>query len=1264
MLKRYFHLKKWHKITLISLLALFLIGFVLYQYAVRHASAILEELVHEKSNGTVALKVTKVKLKWFKNTVLLANSHLYNTDRSGDVTKYDFFIEELSLKMTDVLGLVLKEEISINEIMLFKPRIVVETSGEQKKESSNLSAEAGNVFSSIQDGLKAVQVDNFYLRNGSFTLIQATDSIPVSIHLSQFNLQIDNFNPEKADKDQLLFSDNIYFETFDQNLIFPDGKYQLLFKKLSIGTQNKFIQLDSCTIANVHKNKTKGDIDLHFDTLRLTGIDFNELYLNDFITADSMYGKNALLDLKLDLNAKPNQSPLDSIFSSLGADIDLRFVGIDNLSTKLKTNKNGKESDFSTKGDDIAIQNLSIRSKGKRPFEIERFEMALRDYTSYTADSLYQFKFDSIKFVNRSVVLSNLRVNSYKSSNVKERYKIPQFVLNDLNWEDLLTNQQLHAKNATLYQPDLYFNQYVKNTKGNSKSVYEVFSDIRQFMYMDNIKVVDGSLAIHSFNNTSFLFDNVNCKVSIDELLRAQSSSMIESAVEAFQFDQGTVAAAGLNLNAYNVVYNPEDTYFHIDSLFLLDTTSQLNIEAHKVWLHHPYFDELNSFLQLDSLKWERGSIDYTKGAQQDRPFPISVFINYIQGQNTSFNLEYQQNIGGFIQQINAFNLEVNEEKIFKIQQVDAVGKGLNIYDENLSVFTSEFEISDHQASKFKKLEFTFYNRPDTLKVLADEIDFMPGNTNLKNKKFEVKRLALYEPTVIYNKYPKIKDSSVAQKDTIEFFFNELVLLNPFITYHDHYANRIDNITWKRNSTSKTDSLSIRKAFMKLDKEVDVNIQTVLLNGNDITINESFGIDFTYLSQPIRADLRNIEINKAFGKTQWQWKAYLNKLEHKGVEIGSIGLDDGNLLISEGRYYSLWLQNEWLDPFEALSNNPQFSAIIGPSSFAEKDYIIEWDSLSYFAPNQTLNIYEFNYQPSVSLTEFLKTLRYQKDYIVCRIPKLKVDGLHWWKQHEEWWTRATTLSINNMNLQAYRDKHAPLDTVTYKNLPVETLRKLNTAFTINEIKIQQSAATYSELGWNRKDTGVIHFEQLTGSLKNVKNFYFTENDSLQVDAQAKLLNYYPVGLYFKQAYQDMDNGFTARMIIGEGELKRLNDPLNKLANFGIRKGLLQELTIQVTGNNEAATGEAFMRYKKLKVRLNQKGRPNKSFFKTILANTFVIKNNNKKHHKAVYVDRIKYKSIFNYLVRIVFNSATTTMGVTSERANKKKAQQQVNNGNK
>lgn len=1253
MFKRFFLLKKWQKITIYILIFLLIVGVVLYQYAIRHAATLLEELVHNKSDGKVALKVNNVKFRWAKNTVLLNNSHLYNTERDTDNTKYDFHIQQLSLNMTDVFALIFDDNISITNISLLKPRIVVETNLLPTDSSVQFSTEAGNVFSSIQNGLKAIQVDRFNITDGSFSLIQYKDTIPVMINLSQFNLKIDNFDPANISDETKLFSDNIYFETFDQNLIFPDGKYKLQFQKLSIGTENQFIQLDSCTIANVHKNIKKGDVQLYFDVLRLTNIDFRELYENDFIIADSMFGKNAALDLQLNLAEKNNQFTLDSLLTNIGVDIQLKYVGVENLSTKIQTTKQGKVADFSTNGDDISIQNLQIRSEGDKPFEIDRFEMAVREYVSYTVDSLYQFKFDSIKIVNSSIVLSNLNVSSYKNPNVRERYQVPQFVLNDLDWEELLVNQHLRAKNATLYQPELYFNQFVKNTKGDSKSVYEVFSDIRQFIYMDNITILDGNLEIHSFNNTSFLFEDISCNVSIFELLRAESSSMIESSVQAFQFEKGTLKAAGLNLNTFNVVYNTEDTYFHIDSLFLADSTSQLKIDAYKVWLHGPNFDEFNSFLHLDSLKWEKGNLAYQKGIEKDKPFPISVFINYIQGQKTSFDLEYTQNIQGYLNQINAFNLEVNEEKIFKIQQVDANGEHLNIFDDKVLIFTKEFVISDHAASKFKNLEFTMYNNPDTLKVLADEIDFLPGNTNLKDKIFEVERLALYEPTVVYDIYPKTKINLEANIDTIEFLFKDLVFINPQITYNVHYTTRIDNIIWESNNKTQTDSLSIKNGFMKLDSNINLSIQSLHLNGDDITINQSFGIDFTYLSQPIKATVKALDLTKAYGEKKWKWQAYFENFEHKGIGIGSIGLEDANLLISEGSYQSLWLKSDWKDVFTALSNNPSFKAKIGASAFEEVNHIIEWDSVYYNATGNYLDIFQFKYQPSVSLTEFLKTLKYQTDYLICEIPQMKMIGIEWVNDKDEWRTHIASLLIKNMNFSAYRDKHAVLDTTAYKKLPVEMVKGLDFPFYIKEAHLQNATATYSELGWNKVDTGVIKFEQLNAQIKNIKNLNYHIEDSLVILAKAQLFNQIPVELFLRESYTDIEKGFKAALFLGKGNLKTLNAPLLSLANLGIKKGNLEDLNINVVANADYAWGKTLMRYKNLQVRVNQKNRKSFSPIKTILANAFVLSNKNKKQEKIVFVERLKDRSIFNYLVKIVFDAATTSIGVKNDKNNKK-----------
>ncbi len=1258
---KFFPKKLWVKLVLLFCLIVAIAMIVLYQYAIRHAASFLSQLVYEKSDGKVALEIRKVKVKWFANTVLLENAHLYNTEREVEDTHYDFHIEQLSLRMTDMVGLFFREEFYVDRLLLQKPRIVVETPSPAFQRKGSLSTEAGNVFRSIQEGLSKIQFNNFSINEGSFSLIQPTDSVPVSLLLTKFNLNIENFDPSGNTDGQFLFSDNIYFETFDQNFIFPDGRYRIAFKKLSIGTNDRFFALDSCTIATVHKQQQREDIDLYFDTLKLSGLDFNALYLNSYIRADSMSGINPHLMLSLDLNpVSGNQkSPLDSVFYALGVNLDLKFAGMKNLSTRITAEKGGKSSVFTTNGDDIAIRNLKVNAADNEPFSIEQFELALRDYTSFTADSLYQLRFDSVKFINSYVVLSNLRINNYKSKNIQESYHIPQFKLEGLDWEDLLLNQHLNAQKASLFRPTLVFDQKFKSAQENSKTLYEVFSDLNKFMYLDRIQIDDGNLRVRSFNNTVFDFREISCLVNITELLRAKTTSMIESSVEAFQFDKGNVSTAGLDLMVYNVFYNTEDTYFHIDSLTLNDDSANLNIHAKKVWLHNPYFDEVNAFLQLDSLKWEQGQLNYEQGERSEKGFPISVFIGYIQGAETHFDLYYNQRIEGFLNEINARNVEVNEEKLFKIQQVDATGRRLYLKDDDMEIYTQSFTISDHSASSFNNFRFAYYDDKDTLQVEAPRIDFMPGSTNLKQRVFDVQRLALYEPDIYYTKRNQAKRETAQRQTKLwQLHIDDLIFFQPHVQFLDIHPGRTDSILWHRNAHSAADSLWLQNSRLVMSEDVQVDIQALILKSNTFQLKYSFGIDFDYASQPVNAHIQRIELHKAAKATQWKWKGFLSVLQHQELKIGSVGLSDGNFWFQRGLYQSLWLNSEWPEPLTVLKNNPMFFAQLDNTRFIQEEHVLSWNRLYYRAADHVLNIESLLYAPSVDIPAFVRQLRWQDDYIVCSIPRMSIKGIDWVHQEEEWWNIAESIDIYRMHVNIYRDKTPPFDSLRYRALPAGMLESIGVPLKVDQIKLYESTAIYRELGLNKKDTGIIYFHDLSASITNVKNVSSAEGDSLKIIASAKLMGEIPVGLRFKQVYNEIENGFHLHAVTGMGQLDILNPAFKPLANIEVRSGNLKQIDIQARGTDHHAWGKMFLRYDKLKVMLFNVRKNRSAPLKSAIANAFVLNNRNKKHISNIYVERITSKSIFNYLVKIFANGAVSTVGLRNDRPNKKHIQQQ------
>jgi hypothetical protein len=96
--------------------------------------------------------------------------------------------------------------------------------------SLSIPQEMGRVYHSIQDALKALQVDRFQIINGNFSLFNQSRPTDVPVRISRINMRLDNLRIDSTTpqaEQKILFSDNVALETHDQDILFPDGRHRL-----------------------------------------------------------------------------------------------------------------------------------------------------------------------------------------------------------------------------------------------------------------------------------------------------------------------------------------------------------------------------------------------------------------------------------------------------------------------------------------------------------------------------------------------------------------------------------------------------------------------------------------------------------------------------------------------------------------------------------------------------------------------------------------------------------------------------------------------------------------------------------------------------------------------------------------------------------------------------------------------------------------------------------------------------------------------------
>jgi len=110
----------------------------------------------------------------------------------------------------------------------------------------------------------------------------------------------------------------------------------------------------------------------------------------------------------------------------------------------------------------------------------------------------------------------------------------------------------------------------------------------------------------------------------------------------------------------------------------------------------------------------------------------------------------------------------------------------------------------------------------------------------------------------------------------------------------------------------------------------------------------------------------------------------------------------------------------------------------------------------------------------------------------------------------------------------------------------------------------------------------------------------------------------------------------------------LNKILPALTSVKLQSGYLDTLTMRAVGQEYLSLGEMRMYYHDLKVQFLKNGSEEKKRFlqglMTFIANSFVIKNENKKRVGVVYFPRLRDRSFINYYIKIVTSGVASSVG--------------------
>jgi len=125
----------------------------------------------------------------------------------------------------------------------------------------------------------------------------------------------------------------------------------------------------------------------------------------------------------------------------------------------------------------------------------------------------------------------------------------------------------------------------------------------------------------------------------------------------------------------------------------------------------------------------------------------------------------------------------------------------------------------------------------------------------------------------------------------------------------------------------------------------------------------------------------------------------------------------------------------------------------------------------------------------------------------------------------------------------------------------------------------------------------------------------------------------------------------------------LNKILPALSSVKLQSGYLDTLTMRAVGQDYLSLGEMKMYYHDLKVQFLKNGSEEKKRFlqglMTFIANSFIIKNENKKRVGVVYFPRLRDRSFINYYIKIAMSGVASSVGAKKNKRLMKRYNKQI-----
>ncbi|MCH5716951.1 hypothetical protein [Niabella hibiscisoli] len=363
---------------------------------------------------------------------------------------------------------------------------------------------------------------------------------------------------------------------------------------------------------------------IFFDKLQLTNIDFDSLYSSETIIADSVYCSRPQIFLDIDGDRKDNSKKkekkvgverVDAVIQQLLGDMRLGYVGVKNSDIDVNTIKNGRTSTFSSRDNSFEIYKLAVRQNDLRPISLEKFVMSLHNYENVIRDGRYAIAFDSIRFEDDIINLSQFNFKELDKGKVVKSLAMPSFQVRGLSWESLLYENVFSAQSATFYDPKVNYTLNGSSKKGRAKSLFETLNNIDDVMDLQNLGIYRGDIQLNFSKGGSLRLTNTNLDLRANDFTSADKIKNVQRSVNVLSFDKGRFTKGDLVADLNKVHLSENKSGLRAASMEVRGNGIKAN--AHNIFIGSVILDSASQSILVDGVKWNKATVHMSPGAKK-----------------------------------------------------------------------------------------------------------------------------------------------------------------------------------------------------------------------------------------------------------------------------------------------------------------------------------------------------------------------------------------------------------------------------------------------------------------------------------------------------------------------------------------------------------------------------------------------------------------------------------------------------------------------